>query len=347
MGNVAQEELLGPLLLARSAIDRSALLRNDAEWLKRAWTDPATRVVVVDNGRTLVRRRGDDAALVLFAPGEAPPGERYLLGVDGDGVAYFAVAAPLPPIDGVPAGRPAVTPAPARPHTVRDGDIARPPRLVTPMGLSDLREGEVVAAGLRQVGVLLGDRDAGLLVYAVALEAWHATHEFCPRCGTRTQVRAGGHMRVCPADDSQHFPRVDPAVIMLVRDDADRCLLARGPQWPEGRFSVLAGFVEPGESLEHAVIREVAEEVGVKVAAPRYMGSQPWPFPRSLMLGFFARAVSTEIVPDPDEIAEARWYSRDELLAALNSGEVRLPPEVSIARRLIETWYGEPLTGDW
>lgn len=197
------------------------------------------------------------------------------------------------------------------------------------------------------MGSLLGDLDAGLLVYAVALEAWHSTHEFCPRCGSRTEVRAGGHVRVCPKDDSQHFPRVDPAVIMLIHDDDDRCLLARGPQWPEGRLSVLAGFVEPGESLEHAVAREVREEVGVRVVDPRYVGSQPWPFPRSLMLGFFARATSTELVPDAEEIAEAHWFSRAELLAAMKSGEVRLPPEVSIARRLIETWYGEPLTGDW
>jgi NAD+ diphosphatase len=204
-----------------------------------------------------------------------------------------------------------------------------------------------VAAGLRQAGGLLGDRDAGLLVYAVALEAWHASHEYCPRCGSRTTVQAGGHIRVCPQDASQHFPRVDPAVIMLVRDESDRCLLARGPQWPEGRLSILAGFVEPGESLEHAVAREVAEEVGVTVVNPRYLGSQPWPFPRSLMLGFFAEAVSTELTPDAEEIAEARWFSREELARALETGELRLPPPVSIARRLIETWYGGELTGDW
>ncbi|MFC7647920.1 NAD(+) diphosphatase [Streptosporangium lutulentum] len=219
--------------------------------------------------------------------------------------------------------------------------------MVAPIAFSSLGEEEVLAVGLREVGSLLGDRDAGLMVYAVALEAWHSTHEFCPRCGNRTEVRSGGHVRVCSKDGSQHFPRVDPAVIMLIHDDQDRCLLARGPQWPEGRLSVLAGFVEPGESLEHAVAREVAEEVGVRIAEPRYLGSQPWPFPRSLMLGFFARATSTEFVLDPEEIAEARWFSRAELLAAMESGEVRLPSELSIARRLIETWYGKPLVGDW
>nr|WP_225878328.1 NAD(+) diphosphatase [Spongiactinospora rosea] len=332
MGHVAEvHQLLGPLLLARSAIDRSALQRDDTEWLDRAWNDPATRVLIIEEGRTLVRRTGDETEIVYFSPDETPPGPRYLLGVDSRQIAYFAVSAPLPGV----ASRGV------------DHTDPRQIRALPPLGTGDLEDGRAVPAGLRQVGVLLGDRDAGLMVYAVALEAWHATHAFCPRCGGRTEVRAGGHVRVCPADGGQHFPRVDPAVIMLVHDGDDRCLLARGPQWPEGRFSVLAGFVEPGESLEHAVIREVAEEVGVPVTGPRYLGSQPWPFPRSLMLGFFARAVATELTLDPQEIAEARWYSRAELAAALRAGEVRLPPEVSIARRLIETWYGERLTGDW
>ncbi|WP_431917035.1 NAD(+) diphosphatase [Nonomuraea jabiensis] len=324
METTAEEQLIGPLLLARGTIDRSSALRANEQWLERAWTDPSTRVLVIDDGHTLVRRSGDAVQAVLYAPADAPPGERYLLGVE-DGVAYFAVAAPLP---GIPRG-----------------DVNG--RVTVPMSLSDTPDGEPVAAGLRQVGGLLGDRDAGLLVYAVALEAWHTTHEYCPRCGTRTVVQAGGHIRVCPQDGSQHFPRVDPAVIMLVRDEDDRCLLARGPQWPEGRLSILAGFVEPGESLEHAVAREVAEEVGVTVVRPRYLGSQPWPFPRSLMLGFFAEAISTELTPDAEEIAEARWFSREELARALESGELRLPPPVSIARRLIETWYGGELTGDW
>lgn len=321
----AQDGLLGPLLLARSAVDRSAALRGDAAWLEKAWADAATRVVIVDDGNALVRRSGDEFSLVFSAPADAPAGERYLLGVDAGGVAYFAVSAPLP------------EPALGASHE----------RIVSPVAVSAVPDGQVVAAGLRQVGSLLGDLDAGLMVYAVALEAWHSTHEFCPRCGSRTEVRSGGHVRVCPRDGGQHFPRVDPAVIMLVHDEQDRCLLARGPQWPEGRMSVLAGFVEPGESLEHAVAREVAEEVGVSVTGARYLGSQPWPFPRSLMMGFFARATSTELVLDQEEIAEARWFDRAELLAALESGEVRLPSGLSIARRLIETWYGEPLSGDW
>lgn len=324
METTAEEQLIGPLLLARGTIDRSSSLRADERWLEQAWSDPATRVLVIDDGHTLVQRVGDEVRAVLYASTDAPPGPRYLLGVEDD-VAYFAVAAPLP---GVPKGE-------------VNG------RVTFAMKLGDAPEGRPVAAGLRQVGGLLGDRDAGLLVYAVALEAWHATHEYCPRCGTRTDVQAGGHIRVCPRDASQHFPRVDPAVIMLIRDAQDRCLLARGPQWPKGRMSILAGFVEPGESLEHAVVREVAEEVGISVVSPRYLGSQPWPFPRSLMLGFFAEATSTALTPDAEEIAEAQWFSREELTAALRSGELRLPPPVSIARRLIETWYGGELSGDW
>ncbi|MBO3750903.1 NAD(+) diphosphatase [Streptosporangiaceae bacterium NEAU-GS5] len=296
------EGLLGPLLLARTVIDRSTALRGDSGWLERAWADDKTRVLVIDDGNTQIRRFSDGVEVVLRPPAEAPEGDRYLLGVDEDGVAYFAVRGPLPP--GAETG------------------------------------------GLRQIGAQLGDRDAGLLVYAVALEVWHTTHQFCPRCGSRTDVTSSGHMRVCPKDGSEHFPRVDPAVIMLIRDDADRVLLARGPQWPEGRVSVLAGFVEPGEALEHAVIREVREEVGIAVTAPRYMGSQPWPFPRSLMLGFFARATTTDLHCDPEEIAEAHWFTREQLLAELESGRLALPSPISIARRLIETWYGEPLPGD-
>ncbi|MEV0587345.1 NAD(+) diphosphatase [Nonomuraea sp. NPDC050310] len=316
------EQLIGPLLLARGTVDRSSALRTDAAWLERAWNNPDTRVLLIDDGHTLVRRQGEEVQAVLYTTAEAPPGDRYLLGVEGETV-YFAVAAAL----------------------THDVEASR--RVTVPLSLADAPEGEIIPAGLRQVGGLLGDRDAGLLVYAVALEAWHATHQHCPRCGARTEIEHGGHVRRCPVDESLNFPRVDPAVIMLIRDADDRCLLARGPQWPAGRLSVLAGFVEPGESLENAVIREVAEEVGVPVINPRYLGSQPWPFPRSLMLGFFADAVSTDLLLDQEEIAEARWFTRDELAEALKEGEVRLPPPVSIARRLIETWYGEHLAGDW
>lgn len=197
---------------------------------------------------------------------------------------------------------------------------------------------------LRDVGLLLGARDAGLVVNAVALANWHATHTHCPRCGAPTRVASAGHTRLCEVDGSEHYPRTDPAVIMAVVDADDRLLLGRQAVWPEGRFSTLAGFVEPGESLEQAVRREVGEEVGVEIGGVDYLGSQPWPFPSSLMLGFLARATTVEIDRGDGEIAEARWFTRESLIEDVRSGRVLLSPPVSIARRLIEHWYGEPIT---
>ncbi|HSJ44506.1 MAG TPA: NAD(+) diphosphatase [Euzebyales bacterium] len=201
------------------------------------------------------------------------------------------------------------------------------------------------AATLREVGALLSDRDAGLLTTAVALEAWHATHGHCPRCGSPTEVADAGMLRVCTRDGSLQHPRVDPAVIMGVVDGDDRLLLGHQARWPARRFSTLAGFVEPGESLEQAVTREVREETGIVVSAMTYIGSQPWPFPRSLMLGFFAEASSTEITIDDVEIVDARWFTRTALADLVVAGEVVLPPRVSIARRLIERWHGGQLDG--
>src|SRR5690606_16065858 len=145
---------------------------------------------------------------------------------------------------------------------------------------------------------------------AVALANWHATHGYCARCGAATVATQAGYVRRCPEEGSEHYPRTDPVVIMLVVDENDRALLGRNSAWPPGRFSTLAGFVEPGETLEQAVVREVHEETHVRVHACRYVGSQPWPFPASLMLGYFARARGVEPMPDGGEITEARWYSR-------------------------------------
>ena len=212
--------------------------------------------------------------------------------------------------------------------------------------LSEEAEAPEDTVSLREVGTLLAPRDVGLAVNAVALANWHATHRHCPRCGAATEVVDGGHVRRCPVDGSTHYPRTDAAVIMAVVDEDDRLLLGRQASWPEGRFSTLAGFVEPGESLEQAVRREVAEEVGVLVGEVTYLGSQAWPFPASLMLGFTARALSTDLRADEVEIAEARWVSREEMAADIAAGSLRLPPEVSIARRLIEHWYGGPLVDE-
>ena len=196
-------------------------------------------------------------------------------------------------------------------------------------------------AGIREVGVTLTDADAGLLVNAIALDNWHQAHPRCPRCGAETISEQGGQLRRCPVDDSNHFPRTDPAVIMLVHDGGDRCLLGRQPTWPERRFSCLAGFVESGEAAEAAVVREVAEEVGVTVTDVVYRSSQPWPFPCSLMLGFRARATDEQITLPDGEIAEAMWLTRQELTDAIASGDVLLPPPVSIAHQLIHEWLEE------
>ena len=187
---------------------------------------------------------------------------------------------------------------------------------------------------IRDVGATLSDRDAGLYVTATALANWHSTHVRCPRCGEPTEPINAGWVRRCAADGSEHFPRTDPAVIVLVHDGGDRCLLGRQPVWPPGRYSTLAGFVEPGESLEQAVAREVLEESGVVVDDIVYRGSQPWPFPASLMLGFDARVVAGEAHVGDDELEDVRWFSRD----GLRRGEPLLPPPASIAHWLITGW---------
>lgn len=193
--------------------------------------------------------------------------------------------------------------------------------------------------GLREVGALLGDRDAGLLVHAVGLANWHATHIHCPRCGAPTTAEKGGAIRRCTIDGTEHFPRTDPAVIMLVTDGADRCVLGRQPIWPAGRYSTLAGFVEPGESAEHAVVREVAEETGIAVRDVVYRGSQPWPYPASLMLGYRAICgADAEPVARDGELEDARWFSKGELRAGRGT---LLPTPVSIAWHLITDWLAE------
>jgi NAD+ diphosphatase len=214
--------------------------------------------------------------------------------------------------------------------------------------LRDQPPTDVRMAGLRELGVVLGDRDAALVTHAVAMANWHRVYRHCPRCAGRLRAEQAGHVRRCEDCERQQFPRTDPAVIMLATDAADRCLLAHNAASPRARgYSTLAGFVEPGESLENAVRREILEEVGVVVGEVSYRGSQPWPMPASLMVGFFAAATTTEISVDGDEISDAQWFSRAELLAATESGDVVLPGHISIARRLIESWYGAELPGSW
>ena len=192
---------------------------------------------------------------------------------------------------------------------------------------------------LRSIALLLPGEDAALAAYARALAHWHRGHRYCGRCGGATVVSHAGHARLCPACGHETFPRTDPAVIVLVTH-GDRCLLGRSPRFPPGMYSTLAGFVEPGESLEQTLRREVYEEVGVVLDEVAYRASQPWPFPQSLMLGFRATARTTELTIDRDEIEDARWLRRDELLDP-ERRPVRLPNRDSIARFLIEEWLTE------
>jgi NAD+ diphosphatase len=307
---VAYSIASGSLALSRSVLDRAADRRRDEEWLEKAWAAQDTQVLVVARDRLVVTE--ERTALELVPPAEAPEGTRIFLGIDresgaGQTAEGRAVFAVL--VEGEP---------------------------------------DESYAGLREIGAVLNDREAGMAVHVVGLSNWHGVHTHCANCGEHTEVVEAGHVRRCPACDLSHFPRSDPAIIVLVTDDQDRALLGRNEAWPEGRYSTLAGFVEPGESLEAAVRREVLEETGV-VVGPEvvYAGSQPWPLPSSLMLGFYAKAESTDIEVDADEIAEARWFTREDLRALVDAGTMALPGNISISRRLIEGWYGEELSGSW
>ncbi|HET8821574.1 MAG TPA: NAD(+) diphosphatase [Thermoleophilaceae bacterium] len=212
----------------------------------------------------------------------------------------------------------------------------------SPMFADDVTGAEPSAghpAGLREAATELPAAEAALAAYAGSLVAWHRRHRFCSNCGAPTEQRDGGHERFCPACAAHHFPRTDPVVIVRVTDGGDGLLLGRQARWPEGRFSLLAGYVEPGETLEEAVRREVLEESGVALQALSYLASQPWPFPSSLMLGFSAVAERGRPAPADDELAEVRWFEREEVeRAARGQSGLMLSPPFSIARRLIDDW---------
>ncbi len=299
------------LALSASALDRAAHRRADPALLGRLLADPETAVVVMSGDLAAVQASDDAPGLVLLSPHQAlsaigEPVLAVFLADDGSGRAHVLLAAAA-------------------------GDD--PP--LAPVGAR--------WAGLREVGALLDDTGAGLLTAAVALVNWHRVHPRCSRCGENTDVVAAGWARRCPACDAEHFPRTDPAVIMAVVDHDDRILLGRQASWPPRRFSTLAGFVEPGESLEASVRREVLEESGVIVGQVEYRGSQPWPFPSSLMLGFRAHATTTDVTVDGDELVQARWWTREQLAADVAGGEVLLSPRLSISRWLVEDWFGAAL----
>ena len=193
---------------------------------------------------------------------------------------------------------------------------------------------------LREIGDDLSDADMGLAVHAQALANWHHTHQFCSRCGATTTSAQGGSLRKCDVDASEHYPRTDPAIIVLVKDKDDNILLGRQKVWPEHRFSNFAGFVEPGESFENCVTREVGEEAGVDISDVIYLGSQPWPFPASIMIAFHAITSNPEAArPDGQEIEEVRWYSRASMKQAIADKTLLLPPGMSVSRRMLEAWY--------
>jgi NAD+ diphosphatase len=199
-------------------------------------------------------------------------------------------------------------------------------------------DGARTAMSLRDAGARVSQEDGGLLAYATAIVGWHRSHRFCANCGHRTDIGEAGHVRVCPNCGAVHHPRTDPVVIMLVTD-GDRALLGRQARWPQGRYSALAGFVEPGESLEEAVAREVEEESGVRVEAVHFRSSQPWPFPASLMVGFHAGYAGGEPSVRDHELEDVRWFTREEIADARSgNGHLHLPPPVAIARRLIDEW---------
>ncbi len=325
------------LPLARATVDRAAHRRTEPDLLSRAWAAPTTRVLLLSGGRLLAR--GEDVpgnprpsvALDLRSPeqlhdvlGHALPSAPgvlvVFLGEGPQGEAYLACA--FDDARGASVG------------------LEGFPDAGGPVDLAVEGSRWVV---LRDVGHALDDHDAGLAAAAVGLTAWHERHPRCARCGAPTVPAQAGWVRTCTADGSDHYPRTDPAVIMAVVDDAERLLLGHAVAWPERRFSTLAGYVEPGESLESAVRREVAEEVGVVIGDVSYRGSQTWPFPASLMVAYVAQALSTEITVDGVEVTDARWFTRAALAEAVASGEVLLPMRTSVARALIEEWFGGTL----
>jgi NAD+ diphosphatase len=313
---------------AAPGFERAGLKRRDTGWILERCADPVSRFVPVWRYQNLVAEiEGDeprglvlgwDGLAAVLGPDVAGEerlgrGEAVFLGVV-DGQAHFALdlSAVEAPLD----------------------------RLATPAQREiGLDAAQLRFADLRQLAGRLDRREAALLAHARAMMYWHARHRFCGVCGSPTRSEEAGHMRRCTAAgcEALHFPRTDPAVIMLVTH-GEEALFGRSRQFPPGMYSTLAGFVEPGESLEDAVAREVHEETGVKVGAVHYHSSQPWPFPANIMLGFYAEALGRELTIDLGELEDARWVGRDWLLTHADDDSFRMPRRDSIARRLIEDW---------
>ncbi|MBE1874696.1 NAD(+) diphosphatase [Myceligenerans pegani] len=328
------------LPLAYVAHDRAAHRRSKPGLVDELLARPETGVVLVSSGRVATAGRTPALLSAEEAAVVGRDAEHYFLG-ESDDVAYLALVLPATADDDAPALPGDLTWR--TPRDLADVDPALPAEAAgaaTPPATT----GGAETTGTAPVGPAPGVRLAiGLAVEAVGLANWHADHAHCPRCGEPTEIGEAGWARRCTADDLIHYPRTDPAVIMAVVDADDRLLLGRSTSWPPGRMSVLAGFVEPGESAEHAVAREAMEEAGIVVGRIEYRGSMPWPMPRSLMLGYRARAETTELRPDGDEVTDLRWFTRAELAAALADGNLQLSSRALIGRVLIEEWYGRPI----
>lgn len=290
------------------SIDRLSCLRGNDKWTEERLNDPNTRFIPLWRAKNLLTKEKNPRAVLIGADQIKDfiqsANSMILLGEE-DSRAYFAIDLP----DDIPSIMP---------------DLE---------GLGEFED-------LRGVGALLDPREGSLLAYARAMTYWHYRHRFCGDCGSSTRSIECGHLRICTNGEcaKQHFPRTDPAIIVIVHY-GKYCLLARQAIWPKGLYSTIAGFVEPGESLEAAVCREVKEETGVRVGEVRYHSSQPWPFPGSIMLGFTAKAAGKDIFLDNDELEDALWLSRQEIQTDLGTGKLLLPSQVSIAFRLVEDWF--------
>ena len=289
-------------------MDRDNLGREREDLFDELWADPATRILPIFQGSALL---SSPTSLALL------------------------------PVDAVPVGE-------LRVYLGRSLSTTSPEPVGTPIVAVQLDDAGHLAeaewGSLPALGAVLSDRDTGMLVEALGVLNWHASHRFSPRTGQPTVVVKGGWVRRDPISDTEVFPRTDAAIIVGITDADDRLLLGSNALWESNRYSLLAGFVEPGESLETAVQREVLEESGIHIIDPVYLGSQPWPFPASLMLGFTAKVDpdhGTETTPDGTEILDLRWFTRDELTDAL--ADITLPGRTSIARAIMEEWYGGPI----
>jgi len=281
-------------VFAGAFVDRSGERRKDSEWLEQAAANPDSRFVPVWGDRCLVG--GDPPHAVLLQRQQI---QRY---INHDHLIFLGLFRDQPAFA-----------------------VAINTKLASPFAeLGEFQD-------LRFIGTALPHDEANLAAHARALVLWHQSQGFCGVCGSQTKPNSGGNSRICRGCGKTLFPRVDPAIIVLV-SDGERCLLGRQASWPEGRYSTIAGFVEPGESLEDGVRREVFEETNVRVGKVNYHSSQPWPFPAALMLGFTAEAESQDIKLNDGELEDARWFTREQLSA----DDMKLPFRISIAQRLVD-----------